>query len=150
MQDGWDYVSRNEDGTVRHKKWQCNACDGRWKASERGSMMMEICMPGSLDHKRKPYRVQIVLDQIPEKLWNQHLKNRKEYYERREPVAELRNARPIGEYFGEATRRLTTTRTQSDLIWNAVLGEQDPAMVTEIHNLIHENLQGELEDVSVI
>ena len=78
-----EYVPK-ESGVKRAGGYACKYCDGFWKA-QNGQQH------GGHSHTQKCMAMQLILDEPPEQLYNQRIKDRMASYLRVEPVGAIRD-----------------------------------------------------------
>ena len=78
---------RTKESGVTKGGWMCKACRGFWKAGTGASRFVQI----TGHHKGKEACLQLILDEPPERLYNEWVKSRLEFYKRIEPTAPPRD-----------------------------------------------------------
>ena len=76
----WEVVSKEKFKTTGG--YMCRFCKGFWKASRGGTRLLQI----TGWHKDKATCLQLVMDEPPEQLYNQWIRDRMESYKRVEPT----------------------------------------------------------------
>ena len=82
----WEVVSKEKFKTTGG--YMCRFCKGFWKASRGGTRLLQI----TGWHKDKAACLQLVMDEPPEQLYNQWIRDRMEFYKRVEPTEPPRDA----------------------------------------------------------
>ena len=88
-----------------------------------GSMLLQCIIP--TDRKGKPpIAFSIIMDAPPEALWERHVKERIQFYQRYEAVAPLRDWHIAYDPHADEAPRLVAKGPMSDGLWEAILGQQ--------------------------
>jgi hypothetical protein len=130
MQSGWSYTTKNEDGTTRQHKWQCQACAGNWMGKKGGSRAVQGILPSNT--KAEPFKFFLVLDEPPQDLWEQHVKRRLEYYTKFEGTDPLRDRLPSLEDSKHYAQRLRAEGEASVAMWMALIGPNSEENVSKL------------------
>ena len=115
----WEYVPK-EHGVRAAGGFACKYCDGFWKGSKGSSRVVQLMGRSA----GKQLSLQLILDEPPEKLWQQWIKDRVEYYLRVEPVDAIRDEALDHSYPVEERIRFSIRNglgAVSDLIWGILL-----------------------------
>ena len=76
-------LGSGEQGKVQdHESYMCRFCKGFWKARRGGTRLLQI----TGWHRDKATCLQLVMDEPPEQLYNQWIRDRMEFYKRVEPT----------------------------------------------------------------
>ena len=102
--------------------------------------MIRVLFPRRKGEAR-PRLVCIVLGPPPHNTWKEHENRRIQYYTRWEPSAPLRDYVPPWTDLEQNSVRLTATPSVSDILWNIVLGPQDPDKTRNFYNAIKQMVQ---------
>ena len=84
-------------------------------------------------------RVQIILNEPDEALWNRWAKDRVELYKRLEPNNAPRDEAPPSDV--PASHRIQLGPLVSDAIWQIVLGNYEAAGLRHIHDIAQQSVQ---------
>ena len=118
----WELVVKQHGITTGG--YMCRHCQGKWKAGRGGTRMVQI---GNGKEK-----IQLILDEPPEAMYNKWCNDRIEFYKRIEPNAPLRDVKP------EATAALCRLRFRglaSDAVWSVILSNPEQSTLAAITNL---------------
>ena len=129
----WEYVPK-EHGIRAAGGFACKYCDGFWKGSRGSSRVVQLM--GRLAGKQ--LSLQLILDEPPERLWQQWIKDRMEYYLRVEPVDAIRDEALDHSYPVEERIRFSIRNglgTVSDLIWGILLSNPERDGLYQIQKL---------------
>ena len=127
-------MSQKSMASERRGAFACKYCDGFWKGS-RGSSRVVQLMGRSAG---KQLSLQLILDEPPERLWQQWIKDRMEYYLRVEPVDAIRDEALDHSYPVEERIRFSIRNglgTVSDLIWGILLSNPERDGLYQIQKL---------------
>eukprot|EP00435_Cladocopium_sp_Y103_P028221 s2216_g7.t1 len=118
----WEIVSKEKSVTTGG--YMCKFCKDFWKAGRGGSRFLQIVGR----HRGQMTALQMVLDEPPQDLHNQWIKDRMEFYKRVEPLAAPRDERV--ELVGCQSNRLRFSSSNgmgptSDLIWSIILKNEE-------------------------
>ena len=98
----------------------CRFCKGFWRASRGGTRLLQI----TGWHKDKATCLQLVMDEPPEQLHNQWIRDRMEFYKRVEPTEPCRDERLV---LGDASTprmRFSSSNGLGDVstaLWSVIL-----------------------------
>ena len=129
----WEYVPK-EHGIRAAGGFACKYCDGFWKGSKGSSRVVQLMGRSA----GKQLSLQLILDEPPEKLWQQWIKDRMEYYLRVEPVDAIRDEALDHSYPVEERLRFSIRNglgTVSDLIWSILLSNPERDGLLQIQKL---------------
>ena len=119
----WEYITK-EHGVTR-SGYHCKHCRGKWVGNRGGSRMVQI---GNGQNK-----IQLILVEPQEALYNQWANDRIEFYKRVEPNAPVRDVAP--EFSEKAAHRLRLRKMASDAVWDVVLSNPEKAGLAAIQQL---------------
>ena len=129
----WEYVPK-EHGIRAAGGFACKYCGGFWKGSKGSSRVVQLMGRSA----GKQLSLQLILDEPPEKLWQQWIKDRMEYYLRVEPVDAIRDEALDHSYPVEERLRFSIRNglgTVSDLIWSILLSNPERDGLLQIQKL---------------
>ena len=124
---------------IRTKQWGehnkggycCRHCRGMWKAGRPGSRMLDICDGQS--------RVQLILNEPDEALWNRWARDRMELCKRLEPNEAPRDEAPPSDV--PSSHRIQLSALVSDAVWQVVLGNHEAAGLRHIQDIAQQSVQ---------
>ena len=130
----WEMIQK-EKGVTRGG-YCCKWCKGFWKGKMGSSRFLQITSGNMV--------LQMVLDEVPKRLYNRWVKDRIEFYKRLEPTAPLRDV-PL-KVDPNPVHRLRFSMSNglghvSDAIWNIVLANPEKAGLEGIHNVADKHIQ---------
>ena len=137
----WEVVGKEKFKTTGG--YMCRFCKGFWKASRGGTRLLQI----TGWHKDKATCLQLVMDEPPEQLYNQWIRDRMEFCKRVEPTEPPRDERLV---LGDAsTPRMRFSSSNglknvSTALWSVILSNPEKSGLAAIHSVAKEAiLKGE-------
>ena len=115
----------------------CRFCKGFWKASRGGTRLLQI----TGWRKDKATCLQLVMDEPPEQLYNQWIRDRMEFYKRVEPTEPPRDERLV---LGDASTprmRFSSSNGLGDVstaLWSVILSNPEKSGLAAIHSVAKE------------
>ena len=131
----WEVVSKEKFKTTGG--YMCRFCKGFWKASRGGTRLIQI----TGWHRDKATCLQLVMDEPPEQLYNQWIRDRMEFYKRVEPTEPPRNERLV---LGDASTprmRFSSSNGLGDVstaLWSVILSNPEKSGLAAIHSVAKE------------
>ena len=141
----WEVVGKEKPKTTGG--YMCRFCKGFWKASRGGTRLLQI----TGWHKDKATCLQLAMDEPPEQLYNQWIRDRMEFYKRVEPTELSRDERLV---LGDASTprmRFSSSNGLGDVstaLWSVILSNPEKSGLAAIHSVAKEAiLKGESRQV---
>ena len=113
----WEIISKEKGVTTGG--YMCKHCQGFWKQGRGATRLVQIIGR----HRGRKVSLQLIMDEPPEALYNQWIKDRIEYYKRVEPVAAPRDEQLD---LGPPVARIRVSHSNDrgpvgQLIWQSIL-----------------------------
>ena len=117
----WEIISKEKGVTTGG--YMCKHCQGFWKQGRGATRLVQIIGR----NKGKKVSLQLIMDEPPEALYNQWIKDRIEYYKRVEPVAPPRDEQLD---LGPPVARLRVSHSNDrgpvgQMIWASILSNRE-------------------------
>jgi hypothetical protein len=130
----WEIISRKKGVTCGG--YMCKHCQGFWRSCNGGTRMVQI--------STNRERIQLILDEPPERAFNEWARSRIAFYQRVEPNAPPRDTAPPK----MAKYRLRFSGSASDAVWLVVLSNPEAPGLAAISNLAAQHVQRQLQSSS--
>ena len=127
---GWTHSVRDTKSSIKkHGKncWMCQYCSMAWGKYANGTRFVQVYCKTTV--------LQLILDEPPQKLWNEWARQRIEYYERLEPSAPKRDVYPSFPKEGEANR-VRFQNKDSDDVWQLLLNNNSAKLSAAIDHIV--------------
>ena len=127
----WEIISKEKGVTCGG--YMCKHCQGYWRSSNGGTRMVQI--------STNRERIQLILDEPPERAFNEWARSRIAFYQRVEPNAPPRDTTPPK----MAKYRLRFSGAASDAVWLVVLSNPEAPALAAISGLAAQRVQRQLQ-----
>ena len=129
----------NKEKGVTTGGYMCKHCQGFWKQGKGATRLVQIIGR----HKGRKISLQLIMDEPPEALYNQWIKDRIEYYKRVEPVAAPRDEQLD---LGPPVARIRLSHSNDrgpvgQLIWQSILSNRELANLQYIGKVADKHAQ---------
>ena len=133
----WEIISKEKGVTTGG--YMCKHCQGFWKQGKGATRLVQIIGR----HKGRKISLQLIMDEPPEALYNQWIKDRIEYYKRVEPVAAPRDEQLD---LGPPVARIRLSHSNDrgpvgQLIWQSILSNRELANLQYIGKVADKHAQ---------